>query len=142
MDADEILRAMQNSWDAGDSACYAALFAEEAVFIDVLGRIQRGRAVIASEHQKLFDSIYRGSRFRGRIEHREDLGNGVVVLNTVSELSVPDGPRAGVTPAVQTMVLVDGLIAYFHNTLRTRLSEFAHHDSTLAALSPLDWTRD
>ncbi len=139
MGAEEILRAMKRAWERGDSVAYADLFAEDAVFIDLLGRIQAGRSVIATEHQKIFDTIYRDSRWTGRVDQSRDLGNGVVVLNTISELFVPRGPRAGTLSAIQTMVLVNGLIAYFHNTARTEMSDFAHHDPALEALAPLGW---
>ncbi|QIS12270.1 SgcJ/EcaC family oxidoreductase [Nocardia arthritidis] len=139
MSVDDILALMRQSWERGDASSYAALFTEDATFVDVLGRVQRGRAVIAREHQKLFDTIYRDSRWAGRVERVADLGDGVVVVNSVSELSVPRGPRAGITAAVQTMVVVDGSIAWFHNTVRTGLADFADHDADLAALSPLGW---
>ncbi|WP_378742707.1 SgcJ/EcaC family oxidoreductase [Nocardia brasiliensis] len=142
METNEILRALEQGWHSGDGAAFAAPFAEDVTFIDVLGRVQQGRSVVANEHQKLFDTIYRGSKWRIRVEKTRNLSDRVVVLNTISELFVPDGPRAGTTANIQTVVLVDGEIAYFHNTIRTQLADFAQHDSALAALSPLDWTRD
>lgn len=40
---------------------YAALFAPDAGFVDVLGRLQQGRTVIARDYEGLFAAIYRGS---------------------------------------------------------------------------------
>jgi uncharacterized protein (TIGR02246 family) len=142
MDAEEILQAMMRAWDRGDSRAHGDLFAADAVFIDLLGRVQAGRSVIANEHRKIFDTIYRDSRWSGHIELSRDLGHGVAVINTASELFVPHGLRAGTLYARQTMVLVHGLIAYFHNTERTSMSEFARDDPALAALGPLGWQRD
>lgn len=142
MNTDEIVRMLEQGWNCGEGVAWAAPFTDDAIFIDVVGRVQRGRVVIAREHQKLFDSIYRKSRLRVRVERSERLCTEVTLLNCVSELSVPDGPRAGKSEGIQTMVVRSGAIAHFHNTMRSAISDFAHNDSDLSALSPQDWSND
>ncbi|MFG3119530.1 SgcJ/EcaC family oxidoreductase [Streptomyces sp. NPDC048197] len=34
---------MTRAWNTGDGAAWAAYFAEDADFVDVVGRVQRGR---------------------------------------------------------------------------------------------------
>lgn len=139
MTAEEIVAALQRAWNAGDGAAMAACFAEDAVFTDVVGRVQRGRATIAAEHQKIFDTIYRGSSNELRLVESRELAEGVLVLNTAGRLRVPAGPRAGVTEAVQTMVVSGGRIVAFQNTIKADLAAFAERDEDLARRKPAGW---
>ncbi|WP_031466649.1 SgcJ/EcaC family oxidoreductase [Sciscionella sediminilitoris] len=137
---EDVLGALRLAWDANDGAAWAASFTEDADFVDVLGRMQRGRETIAEEHQKIFDTIYRGSRAEfWPLSSYPLSGDGVSLAHTVSRLWVPSGPRSGVTFSVQTMVLERGLIRAFHNTIRADMADFAEHDEVLAAQAPLQW---
>ena len=139
MAAEEIVAAVARAWNAGDGAAMAAYFAEDAVFTDVVGRVQRGRATIAAEHQKIFDTIYRGSSNELCVVESRELAEGVLVLNTASTLRAPAGPRAGVTGAVQTMVVSGGQIVAFQNTIKADLAAFAERDEDLASRKPAGW---
>ncbi len=138
MTVDEVVSELVRAWNAGDADAWAARFAEDADFVDVVGRVQEGRAVIAAEHRKIFDTIYRGSRIRIRPVARRQVGDALVV-RTESTLEVPAGPRAGTTRAIQTKVFRDGEIVSFHNTVRIDGAAFAGHDEELAARRPLGW---
>ncbi len=94
--------------------------------------------MIAAEHQKIFDTIYRGSRIEIRAVCRRPVGDALVV-RTGSTLDVPAGPRAGTTRAVQTKVFRAGEIVSFHNTVRIDGAAFAGYDEELAARRPLGW---
>ncbi|MEV7008134.1 SgcJ/EcaC family oxidoreductase [Streptosporangium sp. NPDC051022] len=139
---DELIAEMQRAWNAGDGAGWAANFAEDAEFVDVVGRVQHGRETIAREHQKIFDTIYRGSRVEIRKVAARPVGGDVLLVHTTSTLRVPSGPRAGDTHAVQTMVVRNGQILAFQNTIRSDMATFAKRDEDLARLSPLGWDRD
>jgi len=138
MTVDEVVSELERAWNSGDGDAWAARFAEDAEFVDVVGRVQQGRAVIAAEHQKIFDTIYRGSRIEIRAVSRRPVGAALVV-RTESTLDVPAGPRAGTTRAIQTKVFRDGEIVSFHNTVRIDGAAFAGHDEELAARRPLGW---
>ena len=118
MTVDEIITELERAWNAADGDACAAQFAEDAEFVDVLGRVHQGRPTIAAEHQKILDTIYRGSRIEIRPVHRRPLAGGWELVRTESTLRVPAGPRAGETRAVQTTLLRDGRIHAFHNTIR------------------------
>jgi uncharacterized protein (TIGR02246 family) len=122
---DEIISELQRAWNAGDGAAWAASFSEDADFVDVLGRVQHGRDTIATEHQKIFDTIYQGSRLEIRKISSRTIGDDILLVHTTSTLRVPAGPRAGDTHAVQTKILRNGQILAFQNTIRTDLAEFA-----------------
>ncbi|MFI6026797.1 SgcJ/EcaC family oxidoreductase [Amycolatopsis magusensis] len=139
MTFEEIIIGMQRAWNAGDGAAWGSHFAEDADFVDAVGRIQRGRAVIADEHQKIFDTIYRGSVLEIRQIGVRQLGDDLLLLHTESTLQVPAGPREGTVDAVQTKLVRGGLIHAFHNTARVSLATVTKNDPELAGRSPLDW---
>ncbi|WP_206442344.1 SgcJ/EcaC family oxidoreductase [Streptomyces boncukensis] len=139
--ADGVIARMARAWTAGDGAGWAADFAEDADFVDAVGRIQRGRRVIADEHQKLFDTIYRGSTLTIRRIGSRDLPGGTLLVHTESTLQVPGGPREGEWHAVQTKIFQDGRILAFHNTARTDLADLAQDDEELGRRSPQEWRR-
>ncbi|GAB3507446.1 SgcJ/EcaC family oxidoreductase [Amycolatopsis cihanbeyliensis] len=134
-----IIAELARAWNAGDGAAWAANFAEDADFVDVVGRVQHGREVIGREHQKIFDTIYRGSRLEIHELNSRGLAGDVLLVHTVSALEVPSGPRAGNWRAIQTKIIRDGEILAFHNTGRDSLAGFTNQDEDLAQLDPLDW---
>ena len=124
MAVDEVITELQGAWNAGDGTAWAAAFAEDAEFVDVLGRVTTGRRAIGDEHQKILDTIYRDSRIEIRPVTRHHLADDVLLVRTESRLRVPTGPRAGDTLAVQTMILRHGRIFAFHNTIRSDMAAF------------------
>lgn len=138
MSIDAILTALARTWNDGDVEAYADLFAPEAGFVDVLGRLQQGRTVIAREHEGLFTSFYRGSTTSYRLIDERPVARGVVLAHTVGRLDVPTGPRAGVTHSTQTLLVKHSYIIAFHNVVQSDLLEFAGHDQRTAAAALLD----
>jgi uncharacterized protein (TIGR02246 family) len=141
MTVDEVITEMARAWTAGDGAAWAASFAEDADFVDAVGRVQRGREVIATEHQKIFDTIYRGSTLEIWQVDSRPLGEDLLLVHTASKLRVPGGPRAGEWHGIQTKVFHKGQILAFHNTGRVDLADFASEDEDLASRSPQEWRR-
>ncbi|MEU9606467.1 SgcJ/EcaC family oxidoreductase [Streptomyces sp. NPDC048057] len=139
MAIDEVMAELERAWNAADGAAWAEQFEEDADYVDALGRIQKGRAVIAAEHQKILDTVYRGSRLRMRLLSSRALGDGVELVHSATTLDVPAGPRAGQWHSVQTQLFRDGRVLAFHNTLRTDVADFSERDEEYARLSPLDW---
>ncbi len=125
MTVDKIIIELERAWNAGDGAAWAASFWEDAAFVDVVGRLQHGREMIAKEHQKIFDTIYQGSRIEFRQVASRAVGDDVLLVHTISTLRVPAGPRAGDTRSTQTMILRNGQILAFHNTIQADFARFA-----------------
>ncbi|WP_216212170.1 SgcJ/EcaC family oxidoreductase [Amycolatopsis aidingensis] len=134
-----IIAELARAWNAGDGTAWAANFAEDADFVDVVGRVQHGREVIGREHQKIFDTIYRGSRLEIRELGSRPLAEGIRLVHTGSTLEVPAGPRAGSWRAIQTKIIRNGEILAFHNTGRDSLAAFTNEDEELSRRDPLDW---
>jgi uncharacterized protein (TIGR02246 family) len=117
-----LVRAMAEAWDRGDGAGYARLFAEDSDYVAFDGMHLRGRQANADHHQRLFDTVLRGTRlvFEGEPVVRF-LAPDVAVLHTMGSVVMPW--QRGVTArrrSNQTMVAVreaDGWrVAAFHNT--------------------------
>ncbi len=119
---DQLLEGMEKHWNTYDSAGFATHFQTEADFVDVLGRMWRGRQAIADLHQRNFDTIHAGSRLRMTRLSTQRLADGVALAHTDAAIWVPAGPLKGDSGATQTMVLCKGdgddawLIRAFHNT--------------------------
>jgi uncharacterized protein (TIGR02246 family) len=56
-----ILQQIEAAWNAYDSVGIAALFAEDANFIQIFGGQLDGRTAIEAAHRVIFNTIYRGS---------------------------------------------------------------------------------
>jgi uncharacterized protein (TIGR02246 family) len=57
----EVAAKLETAWNASNSVAWAALFAEDADFIHILGAHYTGRADIERGHRTIFDTIYKGS---------------------------------------------------------------------------------
>jgi uncharacterized protein (TIGR02246 family) len=57
----DIARRLEEGWNSGDGQAFAAPFAEDSDYIVVDGRHIKGRLANAEGHQRIFDTIYKGS---------------------------------------------------------------------------------
>jgi uncharacterized protein (TIGR02246 family) len=57
-----ILQQFEIPWNVYDSVSIAALFVEDANFIQIYGGQLDGRTAIEAAHRHIFDTIYKGSR--------------------------------------------------------------------------------
>jgi uncharacterized protein (TIGR02246 family) len=64
----EIVEKLEAAWNNSDSVAWTALFADDADFIHVLGGHFHGRTEIECGHRTIFDSIYKGSLNRFKVE--------------------------------------------------------------------------
>jgi uncharacterized protein (TIGR02246 family) len=103
----QLVAQLQDAWNAGDGAAYAAPFAERAQFVTVQGMRVTGRSAIAAGHDGIFSTIYADSTNTMQLVHTEAVAEGVQLVQTLNTLSVPAGPFAGVRQAVGTLVLRD-----------------------------------
>lgn len=116
-----LVRGLQDAWNAGDAARFAAPFADDADFVNVYGMYAHGRDAIRAGHEGIFRSIYAGSRVEYRVKSARRLRGDVALVHLHAHLSVPAGPMAGENDALPSMVLVregggEWRIASFHNT--------------------------
>ena len=63
-----IVEQLETAWNAGDSTAFAAPFAEDADFVDILGEHHRGRSVIEAGHRHILSTFYQGSQNHYTVE--------------------------------------------------------------------------
>ncbi|MEM9795968.1 MAG: SgcJ/EcaC family oxidoreductase [Pseudomonadota bacterium] len=106
-DPDDFVPAFTAAWMARDGDALAALFAEDADFVNVVGIWWEDRAAIAKAHSYALESFFADTRLvAGRIKRR-DLGD-VTILHARMSLSgqrAPDGTEAGSRTTILTFVL-------------------------------------
>jgi len=119
-EAERLVGRLESAWNAMDGAAFAAPFAEDADFVNILGEHFRGRDRIAAGHTGIFGSIYAGSNVHMKLEQVRLLRPDVALAHVHSNLDVPQGRLAGRHVARYSMVLTRGTsgweIAAFHNT--------------------------
>ena len=119
--ATEVIGRLERAWNEADGRAYGEPFTADADFVDIRGEHHRGQKAIASGHQAIFDSIYRGSSADYELIQARELSDDVTLAHATGVLRVPSGPLAGEHSAVQSLVLARGSdgwkIAGFHNTL-------------------------
>ena len=62
----EVVKQLEDAWNASDSRSFAAQFAEDATFIQIFGGQLDGRAAIEGSHRAIFDTIYKAARLVSR----------------------------------------------------------------------------
>jgi uncharacterized protein (TIGR02246 family) len=116
-----VLEHLERCWNEADGSGFGQPFAADCDFVDIRGGHHRGRAAVGAGHQALFDSIYRGSTVRYRLDSVRELVPGCLVAIASATLDAPTGPAQGVGHSRITLVLTerDGVwpVAAFHNTL-------------------------
>ncbi len=107
-----------DAWNAGDATAYAAEFAAEGTFTNILGMAFDGRQEFEDRHAEIFGSIFHGSRLTQTVRQLRCIASDVVVVECDTEVT-------GFAELPPTMaVWPDG-------ALRTRLQQvFAHRDGT------------
>jgi uncharacterized protein (TIGR02246 family) len=58
----DLTRHLADSWNGHDGAAYAAVFTEDSDYIAYDGTHLKGRSQNADHHQRLFDTVLRGTR--------------------------------------------------------------------------------
>ena len=137
MTPEQMADSMTLAWNKGSGEGWGAHFDDDVLFVDVLGRTQEGRAVVAREHQKIFDTIYKGSVVKFTVIHQRPLADGLVFAVTFCVLTVPSGPRAGEFKTTLSFVSDGDKILALQNTQLADMSAFSKQDEDLAKLDPL-----
>jgi uncharacterized protein (TIGR02246 family) len=119
---ERILKELEEAWNNADGEAFGVPFAEDAEFVTIRGEHHSGRVAIASGHQAIFDSIYKGSTVSFEALVTKQLADDVLYVLAHSTLNAPSGPLAGEHEARFSVVLSragddDWRIAAFHNTL-------------------------
>lgn len=117
-----MLRELGEAWARGSGADYGALFTEDARYVTAPGDRIVGRTAIATGHQRIFDTIFRGTRLgRDYPVELQPITPDVVLLHGCGSVLFGGEDERRVPPnGLLTMVALrrDGAwrFAAFHNT--------------------------
>jgi len=84
----EIVDKLQSAWNRSDSIAWAALFADDADFIHILGGHFTGQTAIERGHRAIFDTIYKGSTNSFTVQKIRFVGSDVAIVFILAELKV------------------------------------------------------
>lgn len=114
----QIVRQVQDGWNAHDGRAFAAPFAADADYVVVNGMRIKGRSAIAQGHVAIFTTIYKESQNTATIKSIRFLRPDVALAHVEWNLEV--GPSGQKARAINTMVLTresgKWSIAAFQNT--------------------------
>ena len=123
---ESVLAALHDSWNRRDMAAFASQFAQDADFVNVIGRHLRGRPAIAAQHVAIHKTIFRNSQLNTLDQKIRFLTPKVAVahvdwqmtghdMSQVKNWSLPEVPK-GVLSAVLVAEGDAWRIASLHNT--------------------------
>jgi uncharacterized protein (TIGR02246 family) len=98
-----ILQQMSDAWNTGNSAAFAAPFADDADFVAFEGTHLQGRQQIASFHKHAFDTVVKGSRLECRVKFVRFLRPGLAVMHSLAQITLPGQTEA--SPSRDSMEL-------------------------------------
>jgi uncharacterized protein (TIGR02246 family) len=94
---------MVDAWNRGSGEGFAASFADDANFIAFEGTHLEGRRQIVEFHQRIFETMVKGSRLEGEAKFVRFLGPDLAVMHAVARVALPG--RADVSPSRDSMQL-------------------------------------
>lgn len=92
---ESIVAGMERAWNAADGQGFAAAFAMDADQVNIFGDVLNGRPDIAERHDRIFNTIFRGSSNALRLVEARYVNENVVLARMSSTVVVPQGPLAG-----------------------------------------------
>jgi uncharacterized protein (TIGR02246 family) len=101
---EDVAEYFQNAWNSHDMAALAALFCEDATFVNRFGHYVRGVQEIISLHAPIHETIYSDSTMENELIATIALGDGAAVVHCWSRLTVGTAHPAG-PHAVDTVIL-------------------------------------
>jgi len=120
--AAELFDRLEKAWNAGDGAAFGEPFADVTDFVDIRGTHHHGDgAAMGRGHQRIFDTIYKGSIIRYEVTSARVAAPGCLVATVSATLDSPSGPMLGISRSHITALIVDqggrSVITTFQNTL-------------------------
>jgi uncharacterized protein (TIGR02246 family) len=127
--ARSLVATMEDGWNAADGTRYSEPFAADADFVTVAGMHLQGRQAIADSHDRIFSTVYKGSRVAMRLADLRPINDETALMHVAATLNVPSGSLSGTMNALMTIVVskTSGKpeIAALHNTIVRNLAQAA-----------------
>ena len=93
-----IVQRLQSAWNRGDAEAFAANFAADGSFTNVIGMQTYGKAPFLKQHERIFSTIYKGSHNEFTIGTLRFIRTDVAVADVDSVLSKAIELPPGILP--------------------------------------------
>jgi uncharacterized protein (TIGR02246 family) len=118
--ARQIVKQLENAWNAHDGKAFAAPFAVDADYVVVDGMYVKGREAIEKGHQGIFTTVFKDSTNRGTVKSVRFVRPDIAIVHVEWNLTVRSDGKENNGRAMNTMFMTknEGVwsIAAFHNT--------------------------
>ncbi len=95
----QIITGLDKAWARGDAEAFAARFAENAGFTNVLGMVHYGRNEFRERHDAIFKTIYKGSKATLAMGKLRFIRPDVAIADINAELTGYGALPPGIRPA-------------------------------------------
>jgi uncharacterized protein (TIGR02246 family) len=85
----EAVKQLETGWNTKSGAAFAKPFAEDADYVVINGNYIKGRAVIESSHQRIFDTIFKDTTISLTVQQIRFLRPDVAVVHVKGYRSSP-----------------------------------------------------
>jgi uncharacterized protein (TIGR02246 family) len=105
---EDVATAFADAWNRHDMDDFAALFADDANFVNVVGMWWKNRAEIEGAHRATHESMFRDSQLDGDVSSVVELAPGLNAVHytwTLTGASAPDGSSAGVRKGILLLIV-------------------------------------
>ncbi|MBI4890524.1 MAG: SgcJ/EcaC family oxidoreductase [Acidobacteria bacterium] len=104
-----LLERQAEAWNGGDAAGHAADLEDDCWFTNLLGHTPQGKAPFVARHERIFQSIFQGSRLRLEVLRLRRLSEDLAMVEARAVLSgfraLPPGVAACGDGALHTRLL-------------------------------------
>lgn len=84
------VKQLEDGWNTKSGATFAKPFAEDADYVVINGNYIKGRAVIESQHQRIFDTIFKDTTLSLAVQQIRFLRPDVAVVHVKGQRSSPN----------------------------------------------------
>jgi len=113
----ENVKQLETGWNTKSGAAFAKPFAEDADYVVINGMHIKGREVIATGHQQIFDTIYKDTTLTLDVKQIRFLRPDVAVVHVSGQRNGPGKEsHGGMLTLVMTKEKQGWTIAAFQNT--------------------------
>jgi uncharacterized protein (TIGR02246 family) len=114
----ESIKQMETGWNTKSGALFAKPFAEDADYVVINGMYIKGRTTIETQHQRIFDTIYKDTNINLTVKQIKFLRPDVAVVHVTGQRRGPtkDLNQDAILTLVMTKDQHGWTIAAFQNT--------------------------
>ena len=114
----EAVKQMETGWNTKSGALFAKPFADDADYVIINGNYIKGRAVIETTHQRIFDTIFKDTRISLAVQQIRFLRADVAVVHVKGQRTSPTGEQnqGAMITLMMTKEKAGWTIAAFQNT--------------------------